>query len=227
MIWRVLAAMCAQEIETRIGLLPNALIRLAVLRLPRDVRGDLADEWTAELDFIVSGTDGLPVTRLLRGLRFAASLVRVAPSIAHELTCTCTQRSRIGTVVWTAWFYFAIGMATSELRIAFDSFAHSHHTATGISAVLIALSGLIMRRLPAVVTSPPWVQKVAPIDTYGDFQFAIGYLIVASALLIQGGVCWDVIGILCAVAGLSLIWFFRWLSHLPRQLPGEAPSLAS
>ncbi len=101
MLWRALGAMCEQEIETRIGRLPNALIRLAALRLPRDVRSDLADEWKAELDFIVSETDGLPVTRLLRGLHFAASLLRVAPSVAHELTSTCTRRSRLGCPI--AW----------------------------------------------------------------------------------------------------------------------------
>jgi hypothetical protein len=95
-VWRALGAMCEEEIETRIGRLPHALIRLAVLRLPQDVRSDLADEWTAELGFIVSETDGLPVTRLLRGLHFAASLFRVAPSVAHELTCTCTRPSRLG-----------------------------------------------------------------------------------------------------------------------------------
>jgi hypothetical protein len=91
-LWRALGAMCQQEIETRIGRLPNALIRLAALRLPRDVRSDLTCEWAAELDFIVSGTEGLPVTRLLRGLGYAASLLRVAPSVARELTGTTKTR---------------------------------------------------------------------------------------------------------------------------------------
>ena len=85
-IWRALSAMCQEEIQTRLGRLPNLLIRLAALRLPRDVRSDLASEWLAEVDRIVSGTEGLPVTRLLKGLRYAADLLRAGPLVARELT---------------------------------------------------------------------------------------------------------------------------------------------
>jgi DNA-binding transcriptional MerR regulator len=78
--------MCREEIETRIGRIPDALIRLAAARLPRQARDDLTGEWRAELDFILRDTDGLPVTRLLRGMRYAIGLLRVSPGTASELS---------------------------------------------------------------------------------------------------------------------------------------------
>ena len=77
--------MLKEEMQTRLCLIPNALIRVAVLRLPEQGRSDLADEWLSELAFIVNGTEGLPVTRLLRGVRFAGSLLWTAREMAHEL----------------------------------------------------------------------------------------------------------------------------------------------
>ena len=38
-------------------------------------RPDMLDEWKAELDFILSETDGLPLTRLLRGMRYSVCLL--------------------------------------------------------------------------------------------------------------------------------------------------------
>ena len=219
MLWRALGAMCEQEIETRIGRLPNALIRLAALRLPRDVRSDLADEWKAELDFIVSGTDGLPVTRLLRGLRFAASLLRVAPSVAHELTCTCTRRSRLWTVARTTWFLLCSAVIGAEANIALDSLVRSHHTAAGISAAVPALGFVIIRRPPRVIIRRrPWLSTQIPIEVHGGFRLAIGCLAVAVGLLIQGG-GWDVaFGVLGVVASTGLILFCWMLNRLSMEL---------
>jgi DNA-binding transcriptional MerR regulator len=78
--------MLKEEMQTRLCRIPNALIRVAVLRLPEHGRSDFADEWLSELAFIVNGTEGLPVTRLLRGIRFAGSLLCTAREMAHELT---------------------------------------------------------------------------------------------------------------------------------------------
>jgi hypothetical protein len=219
MLWRALGAMCEQEIETRIGRLPNALIRVAALRLPRDVRSDLADEWKAELDFIVSGTDGLPVTRLLRGLHFAASLLRVAPSVAHELTCTCTRRSRLWTVAGTTWFLLFSAGISAEVIIAFDSLVRSHHTAAGISAAVLALGSVIIRRPPwVIIRRPPWISMQAPIEVHGGFRFAIGILAVATGLLIHGG-GWDVaFGVLGGVESTALILLCWMLSRLSMEL---------
>jgi hypothetical protein len=90
-IWLVLNAITPiyqEEMRTRLSRLPNALIRLAASRLPPNARADAADEWQAELAFMLSGTAGLPVTRLLRGTRYALGLLRVSRSIARELSAS-------------------------------------------------------------------------------------------------------------------------------------------
>lgn len=80
------AEMCREEMRTRLGLLPYALIRLAAGRLPHQVRNDVGDEWRDELAFILEATDGLPLTRLIRGTRYAAGLLLVSRGIGRELT---------------------------------------------------------------------------------------------------------------------------------------------
>jgi DNA-binding transcriptional MerR regulator len=77
--------MLKEEMQTRLCRIPNAVIRVAVLRLPAQSRRELADEWRSELAFIVNDTEGLPVTRLLRGMRFAGSLLWAARGMASEL----------------------------------------------------------------------------------------------------------------------------------------------
>jgi DNA-binding transcriptional MerR regulator len=77
--------MWQEELRTRLGRLPYALIRLAISQLPRQERDGYADEWRAELAFVLRDTQGLPVTRLFRGIGFAAGLLRVSRSIAREL----------------------------------------------------------------------------------------------------------------------------------------------
>ena len=75
-----------EEIRTRLSRLPNALIFLIALRFPREIRRDLVDEWTAELEAVVSGTEGLPVTRLLAGLEYAWGLYRFQRADGRRLT---------------------------------------------------------------------------------------------------------------------------------------------
>jgi DNA-binding transcriptional MerR regulator len=78
--------MWQEEVRTRLGRLPEALIRLASSRLPCQERDDYADEWRAELTFVLRDTDGLPLTRLLRGTSYALGLLRVSRGIARELS---------------------------------------------------------------------------------------------------------------------------------------------
>lgn len=78
--------MWQEELRTRLGRIPHALIRLASRQLPWQERDDYADEWFAELAFMLLDTEGLPLTRLLRGTRFAIGLLRVSHGIARELT---------------------------------------------------------------------------------------------------------------------------------------------
>lgn len=80
-----LGAMLDEEMATRVGRLPRAALRLASWRLPRHIRADRLAEWRTELWHIEQQTEGLPVTRLLRGCRFAFSMWRAAPAIARHV----------------------------------------------------------------------------------------------------------------------------------------------
>src|SRR6266704_1546867 len=117
-VWAVIAAtlaalagiclgdLASEEIRGRLDQLPNALIRLASHRLPGNVRDDLSDEWTAELHEILHGAAALPVTRLVRGIRFGFGLLRTAPDIGHQLnsreTPTNPDADRVVTVAKTS-----------------------------------------------------------------------------------------------------------------------------
>lgn len=79
------AEMCKEEMRTRLNLLPCALIRLAIWRLPQQARSDASEEWHAELAYVLKDADGLPLTRLIRGIRYAAGLLLSARSIGREL----------------------------------------------------------------------------------------------------------------------------------------------
>jgi hypothetical protein len=76
-----LAGIClglaSEEICGRLDQLPRALIRLAGHRVLGEVRGDLIDEWSAELYEILHGAEALPVTRLIRGVRFGLGLLPI------------------------------------------------------------------------------------------------------------------------------------------------------
>lgn len=76
----------SQEIRTRLDRIPQAVIRLAALRLPVDLRAECTDEWLAELHEILRGKDALPITRILIGTHYALSLARSSPAIGRELT---------------------------------------------------------------------------------------------------------------------------------------------
>jgi hypothetical protein len=85
-LWAAVADMFKDEVRTRLGRLPYVLIRLAALRLPRANRADVVEEWDAELNFVLHGTEALPLTRLLRGFWFSADLMmRGAPAVAREI----------------------------------------------------------------------------------------------------------------------------------------------
>jgi DNA-binding transcriptional MerR regulator len=83
---RAATEMWQEELRTRLSRLPLAMIRLASRQLPLQERDGYADEWRAELAYVLRDTDGLPLTRLIRGTRFAVGLLRVSRSIARELS---------------------------------------------------------------------------------------------------------------------------------------------
>lgn len=77
-----LGDMARQEATTRLSQLPAVVIRLAARRVPRAARADLTAEWQGELDHIVKRTGGLPLTRLVRGIYYALSMLPVAKTSA-------------------------------------------------------------------------------------------------------------------------------------------------
>jgi hypothetical protein len=95
LFWAAVTDMCKDEIRTRLDRLPYLLIRVAAQRTPSSVRGDLTDEWSTELGIILRDTEGLPLTRLVRGVSYSADLMlRGAPAVAREMTATA--RAGIG-----------------------------------------------------------------------------------------------------------------------------------
>jgi hypothetical protein len=101
--------MCKDEVRTRLGQLPHVLIRMAALWIPTAARGDLTDEWNTELDFILRGTEGLPVTRLLRGISYSADLLlRGAPAVARQTTATALAPAlapaELAATTWSSLF---------------------------------------------------------------------------------------------------------------------------
>jgi hypothetical protein len=70
----------------RLGRIPFAILALAAARLPRELRDHLAAEWRTELRFILRKTEGMPRTRLWRGVRYAVGLLISAPAVADGLS---------------------------------------------------------------------------------------------------------------------------------------------
>ncbi|MFD3400074.1 hypothetical protein ACFWUU_05345 [Kribbella sp. NPDC058693] len=79
---KVAISLLAKEAEARILVIPQLLVRVAGWLLPRAQRHKHVQVWTAELHHVTVGLDGLPITRLARGIRFALGVVRAAPRIA-------------------------------------------------------------------------------------------------------------------------------------------------
>lgn len=84
----VIGAMVSEEVRARLDRLPAWLLSLAIRRLPAELRIEIGKEWRAELDYVLHRAKLYPVTRLIKGTRFTAGLLRTAPTIATALTAT-------------------------------------------------------------------------------------------------------------------------------------------
>ena len=69
------SGMLSQEVQARLARLPVALLRMARMLVPGEQRDERYREWVAEVSYIAKETDGLPVTRLLKGLKYAAGAI--------------------------------------------------------------------------------------------------------------------------------------------------------
>ncbi|HYS36793.1 MAG TPA: hypothetical protein VEO01_14315 [Pseudonocardiaceae bacterium] len=82
----VVQDMVKTEATTRFERLPRAVLRLARRRLPKTLRQGCHDEeWLPELLHIAQETEGLPITRMVRAIRYALGLLFAARSISAAL----------------------------------------------------------------------------------------------------------------------------------------------
>jgi hypothetical protein len=91
--------MVKKEAGTRLSRLPSSVLRLAILRLPRNLRSDLGEEWRGELKAITSAAEEVPVTGLAKALWYAAGLVLRGPAVARAFTGTERAAQARGSLV--------------------------------------------------------------------------------------------------------------------------------
>jgi hypothetical protein len=83
---KVIVEMLTIEGQNRLSLLPSLLLRLAARRVSAALRADLENKWQIELLHIEQQTEGLPVTRLVRGTSFAVGILVSAGGISKALS---------------------------------------------------------------------------------------------------------------------------------------------
>jgi hypothetical protein len=86
LVLAVLGNLVSEEVHGRLEQVPAALLRLvARLKLPVDVRdGVYAKDWLPELEHILQRSEGLPITRLLRGTWYALDLLRAPKQMGYD-----------------------------------------------------------------------------------------------------------------------------------------------
>jgi exopolysaccharide biosynthesis polyprenyl glycosylphosphotransferase len=146
-----LTSMCQEEIRTRLSRLPVAVMRFVSLRMPRDTRDDILEEWQAELEFILHDTEGMPLTRLARGLAYSFSLLRmmlpinaIADRLAALRPGTATHPKNNTTATWTKGYIRQAVAADMTAALASGLLAFQvsfeHHTAAAVRCFLFSLA---------------------------------------------------------------------------------------
>jgi NlpC/P60 family protein len=99
LILAILYNIVSQEARGRLERLPMAVLHLAAKRqLPPDIRDSVHDsEWLPELEAILRRSEGLPITRLVRGTRYAASLLRAPKQLGNDLAIARGNAREPGT----------------------------------------------------------------------------------------------------------------------------------
>jgi hypothetical protein len=189
-VWRTLTTMCQEEMRTRLDRLPYTLLRLAALRLPREARDDLADEWASVLDDMLADTEGLPLTRLRTGLHFAAGLLRVGPSVARELTGTPQHRLRTAArrahlLVALFGSVFASISAVGSIR--------SHHISAGTNTAVMGLGFLFLL-----------VALYQRVPRRASRFLAVSYLMAGAGFFAAGFWWFGIFGVLAAIPEFCL-----------------------
>lgn len=126
LIFKVVAHLVSEEVESRLDQIGYAVLRLACRRLPKKVRESYYEEWAAELDAHFHGAKDRPITRLYWSLRFPCPLLLSARSFARIHDSDAFPR-RPG--VWetfaadrTSRVVLAGGIGPLTMWMAFDAF---------------------------------------------------------------------------------------------------------
>ncbi|GAA4449389.1 PH domain-containing protein [Phytohabitans houttuyneae] len=94
-----LGDLLSEEVRGRLDRLPRWLLKLAGRRLPAQLRREHLEAWEGELHHIIRGAEALPITRLWRGIRFSAGLLRSAPAIAGAFGAGGVRPRRLAFLV--------------------------------------------------------------------------------------------------------------------------------
>jgi hypothetical protein len=82
----VIGELVSAEVRARLDRIPLALLAMAARRLPpKQYKALYVEAWLPELRHVLQGDEATPITRLIDGIRFAASLWLLAPMIGREL----------------------------------------------------------------------------------------------------------------------------------------------
>jgi len=82
-----LGDLISEEIRSWLDLLPRAILRIAANLLldPAQRQTIYQDEWRPELSYILRGAESRPITRLIRGIRYALGILRSARRISRRI----------------------------------------------------------------------------------------------------------------------------------------------
>jgi len=168
----VLADIANEEARTRLERIPFALLDLAARRVPTKQREDLTGEWNAELDHIIARTEGLPLSRLVRGVRFAAGILLRAPDIAGDLSRLRKLGTTAGRIASGALLAAAgLGALAGTLWLA----AKNPPAVVIAGQVSVGLSWFTIGVMVAAAkTATPWWWLAPAGLSAGNFAMAAG-----------------------------------------------------
>lgn len=192
--------MAKGEARTRLGRIPTFLLRLALRRVPADLREDLASEWLAELDYVLAGTDGLPVTRLWRGVRYSAGILASARAVATGLALGNAATRSAAPFRFLGFFNGAYGLG---LLVTDITAAVTHGTPAAQLAANLGIAACIISGASMLIRSyrPNWFIAVPTL--LGFASYLISYLLVSASSFNLGTTCGFFV-LACVLAAFEL-----------------------
>jgi len=143
------SSMAGEEIRTRLCRLPHVLILLAARQMPAELRAECGSEWHSELDAILDGAEGAPVTGLIKGTRYAASLLLHNRAVCRALYGKASRSPGL----WLAQLFSNFLRQVNGIhgRLA-SSNAPGAAVARGKTASTMAISKTAVLRLTLITT---------------------------------------------------------------------------